>query len=142
MMHFVEIAVVKRGTADVPICLILDAAPQHAFDDMDEMLSMNNIHIVTVPPGLTHAFQPADQFIKAKAHKAWSSYVEELFCHFDIETAIGKLHSSSMKIARSGVFFAARRPTPVGDLFAVRRPALVGVFLQPVGRPPWGICGP
>ena len=43
-------------------------------------------------PGLTHAFQPADQFVistlKALVHTGWNKYVEALFAQHDVEAGM------------------------------------------------------
>ena len=103
--NFVEIADMRRRDLTEPVCLILDAAHQHVFDGMDDICLEHNIHIVQVPPGLTHAFQPADQYViaglKAKSRAAWNEYVEELYSRFPVDSVIAMLYSSSAKIVRS-----------------------------------------
>ncbi len=125
-MRFVEIArarALPRG--NVPICLILDAARQHHFDEMEEICMENNIAIVGIPPGLTHAFQPADQFIisglKAKVHSAWNKFVEGLFATHDVDSAIGIMFSSSataVKKLKYKLFSEALHSLPPGQVLA------------------------
>lgn len=112
--HFIEIADLRRvgrgGT--LPVCLILDSATQHTFEGMDDLCDEHNVHIVTVPPGLTHCFQPADQYIiaglKQKTRAAWLQYIEELYAMYDVDTVIAKLYSSSASIRcqSTGAHFA------------------------------------
>ena len=55
-------------------------------------------------PGLTHAFQPADQFVistlKALVHTGWNKYVEALFAQHDVEGAVGIMYSSCATVVK------------------------------------------
>ena len=103
-VRFAKEAVTRRGDRTTPICLILDAASQHKFDGIDELCAESGIAIVGVPPGLTHAFQPADQFVistlKALVHTGWNKYVEALFAQHDVEGAVGIMYSSCATVVK------------------------------------------
>ena len=92
------LAIQRRSEVNDTICLILDAAPQHNFEGMADICMEHNIIIISVPEGLTHIYQPADQYViaclKSKAQSMWNEFVSDIFSSHEPDSAIAKVFTS------------------------------------------------
>ena len=83
-----------------PACLIVDAAPQHLFDEeMLKQCAEKNIFVVRVPVKQTHIFQPADQFViavlKAMILRAWYEYVALVMANYATDDALKMMYTKN-----------------------------------------------
>lgn len=104
---------VKKGGNDSPVLLFLDGHKSRLNKDFRELMKINGIKVIIIPPGYTQYFQPLDMAIFAK----FKSKLKRELKDKTLEGAIiaGKYawgDSATMTIIRSGwvhsrIFFAS-----------------------------------
>ncbi|CUF27170.1 Hypothetical protein, putative, partial [Bodo saltans] len=92
----------QRAEPTEDVLFLFDAAPQHKTA---ESLRNPRVHIMELPRGATHYFQPADQYIiptfKAYITAAWEAWVQALAARFSAGSAIAIMYNSAAKIVRT-----------------------------------------
>eukprot|EP01063_Lacrimia_lanifica_P003704 TRINITY_DN12001_c0_g1_i1.p1 TRINITY_DN12001_c0_g1~~TRINITY_DN12001_c0_g1_i1.p1 ORF type:complete len:605 (-),score=167.86 TRINITY_DN12001_c0_g1_i1:582-2207(-) len=90
-----------RAPADTPVCLIADAAGQHACTpETLELLEDEEVYLRRVPAQCTHIFQPADMLVlrnlKVAMSTAWKKYIAQTVAASSGGDAIERLYTTSL----------------------------------------------
>jgi hypothetical protein len=114
---------VHRTRHQEQVCLILDSAPQHNVATravQDPARPARKICLITIPPKMTHFFQPADQSIIANLRRYLKSAAlhteRQLAVSVGLKESVRRMATTSIPVLRtrwvSWLVAAAKRLTP------------------------------